>query len=85
MVGVERDKTISVALTASYKVHKHIAFILGAGMEFSSHENYKLVKFGVEFPFHIPNDWEVIGVLEYDINIDAYESFTLGIGIAKLF
>lgn len=85
MAGIERDKSISVALTAFYKIHKYIAFILGAGIDFLSHENFKVINFGLEFPFHIPNNWEVIGVFEYDINIDAYESFTLGMGIAKLF
>jgi len=85
VVGIERDKPISVTLVASYKIHKHIALIAGGGVEFSSHENYKVIKFGIEFPFHIPNDWEVIGGFVYDINIDAYESFTLGMGIAKLF
>ncbi len=82
---IERGTPISLALIGSYKVHKHIALLAGAGMEFSSHKDFKVIKFGVEFPFHIPNNWEIYGALLYDINIDAYQSLTVGMGIAKLF
>ena len=83
--GIERGRPIASAVILTYKPHKHIALIAGGGMEFSKHENFALIRFGVEFPFHIPNDWEILGVMAYDINIDAYDSFTFGIGIAKLF
>lgn len=82
---IERGTPISLALVGSYKVHKHIALLAGAGMEFSSHEDFKVIKLGLEFPFHIPNNWEVFGALLYDININAYQSFSFGLGIAKLF
>ena len=85
VVAIERGRPFSVGLMGIYKIHEHIALLVGGGMEFSSHEDFKVVKFGVEFPFHIPNNWEVFGALSYDINIDAYQSFTFGLGIAKLF
>jgi len=59
--------------------------LAGAGMEFSSHKDFKVIQFGLEFPFHIPNNWEIFGALLYDININAYQSISFGIGIAKLF
>jgi len=82
---IERGTPISLALVGSYKVHEHIALLVGAGMEFSAHEDFKVIKFGLEFPFHIPNNWEIFGALLYDININAYQSFSFGMGIAKLF
>ncbi len=83
--GIKRSHPIASAIMITYKPFRHIAFLAGGGMEFSKHENFGLIRFGVEFPFHIPNDWEIFGVTAYDINIDAYNSFTFGIGIAKLF
>ena len=64
---------------------EHLALMAGGGMEFSKDENFALVRFGVEVPFHIPNNWEIFGALTYDINIDAYDSLSFGFGIAKLF
>ncbi len=83
--GIDRGRPIASAVMLTYKPHEHIALLAGGGMEFSKHENFALIRFGVEFPFHIPNDWEVLGVMSYDINIDAYNGFTFGFGIAKLF
>ena len=83
--GIERSHPIASAVMITYKPFKHIAFLAGGGMEFSKEENFALIRLGLEFPFHIPNDWEVFGVTAFDINIDAYNSFTFGIGIAKLF
>ncbi len=68
-----------------YKPVPYLGLMAGAGREFSSHEDFTVIRFGIEAPFHLPNNWEVFGVLTYDININAYESLTYGIGIGKLF
>ena len=83
--GIKRSHPIASAIMVTYKPHEHIALLAGGGMEFSEDENFSLIRFGIEFPFHIPNDWEIFGAMAYDINIDAYNSFTFGIGIAKMF
>ncbi len=83
--GIKRSRPIASAVMLTYKPHEHIALLAGGGMEFSKEENFALIRFGVEFPFEIHNDWEIMGVMAYDINIDAYDSFTFGFGIAKLF
>lgn len=83
--GIERGRPIASAVMLTYKPHEHIALLAGGGMEFSKLENFALIRFGVEFPFHIPNNWEILGVMTYDINIDAYDGFTFGFGLAKLF
>jgi hypothetical protein len=82
---IERHNPISSAIMVSYKPIEHLALMAGGGMEFSSGENFGVIRFGLEAPFHIPHNWEVLGSFAYDININAYNSFTLGIGIAKLF
>lgn len=83
--GIERSHPIASAIMLTYKPYEHIALLAGGGMEFSKEEDFALIRLGLEFPFHIPNDWEIFGAMSYDINIDAYNSFTFGFGIAKLF
>jgi hypothetical protein len=82
---IERGRPISAAVVVIYKPLPHLALLAGAGQEFSSHEDFTVIRFGLEAPFHLTNTWEVFGILTYDINIDAYESLTYGIGIAKIF
>lgn len=85
IVAIERGRPISMALMAIYKPIKNLGIMAGGGMEFSSHEDYVVIRFGLEAPFHLPKHWEVFGVLSYDIMIDAYSSLTYGIGVVKLF
>jgi len=82
---IERKRPVSSAIMISYKLVEHLTLMAGGGMEFSSGDNFGVIRMGLETPFHIPNNWEILGSLTYDININAYNGFTLGIGIAKLF
>ena len=82
---IERGRPISAALMVIYKPLPYLGLMAGAGREFSSHEDFTVIRFGAEVPLHLSHNWELFGVLTYDINIDAYESLTYGIGIAKAF
>ena len=82
---IERGTPISSAIMVMYKPIKHLVLMAGGGMEFSQHENFGVVRLGLDVPFHLPNNWEVYGSAAFDINIDAYNSYTYGIGVAKLF
>ena len=82
---IDRDKPVSSAIMLTYKPYKHLALLAGGGMEFSKHEDFAVIRIGVEAPFHIPNNWEIFGSFLFDININAYNSISFGMGIAKLF
>ena len=82
---IDRGRPVSSAIMATYKPYKHLALLAGGGMEFSKHEDFAVVRLGIEAPFHIPNNWEVFGSVLFDININAYNSLSFGLGIAKLF
>jgi len=82
---IERGTPIAACIMAIYKPIPSLGLMAGIGREFSSHEDFTVIRFGIEAPYHLPKNWELFGVLTYDINIDAYQSLTYGIGIAKLF
>lgn len=82
---VIRQRPISIAAMVTYMPFKHLAFLAGGGMELSKHEDFPVVRFGLEAPFHLGNNWEFLGVLSTDIGIDSYDSITFGLGVAKLF
>jgi len=82
---IERGTPIASCIMAIYKPIPFLGLMAGVGREFSSHEDYTVIRFGLEAPYHLPHNWELFGVLTYDINIDAYQSLTYGIGIGKIF
>ena len=82
---IERGRPISMAIMGVYKVIPNLGIMAGAGMEFSQHEDYAVIRFGLEAPVHLPKNWEIFGTVTYDIMIDAYTSLTYGIGLVKLF
>ena len=82
---IERGTPIAACIVGIYKPIPNLGLMAGFGREFSSHEDYSVIRFGLEAPFHLPKNWEVFGIVSYDIMIDAYESLTYGIGIGKMF
>ena len=82
---IERNRPVSVALMGYYELHHHFILMLGGGGEFSSEENFALIRVGADIPIIEKYGWEAFATFVYDINIDAYNSFNLGFGIAKLF
>lgn len=82
---IERGTPIAACIMGIYKPLPYLGLMAGFGREFSSHEDFTVIRFGIEAPYHLPKNWELFGVLTYDINIDAYQSLTYGLGIGKLF
>ncbi len=82
---IERGTPISSCFMLIYKPIPYLGIMAGVGREFSSHEDFTVIRFGFEAPYHLPRNWEIFGVLTYDINIGAYQSLTYGIGLGKLF
>jgi hypothetical protein len=82
---VERTQPIAPALMFTYRPHHHWAFALGGGAEFAKEGDLFLMRAGTEYTIHLGGPWETSGSLAYDIRFDAYDSWTLGIGITRTF
>ena len=82
---IDRGNPVSSAIMLTYKLFKHMALSGGGGMGFSKHKNFAVVRLGLEAPFHIPNNWEIIGSLLFDININTYNSLSIGLRKANIF
>ena len=82
---LERELPLATMLVGTYKLSESWGFALGGGVEIEKNENFGLIRAGVEYGIEIPERrLEVIIGLNYDILIDAYNSFNIGIGLAKL-
>lgn len=80
---LERSYPIAPALMGIYKPSEHWSFLLGLGGEFAKEENFALTRAGIEYGSELPKGWEVFGSLAYDFKWNAYDTWTVGIGIAK--
>lgn len=82
---LERSRPIASALMASFKPGKHFNYLLGAGGEFSHTGNLYLVRIGAEYVYHLSKKWELNAVLANDLKINAYNSWSVGMGITRVF
>lgn len=80
---VERSFPIAPAVMGFYKPTEHWSFGIGMGGEFEKEENYVLNRLAVEYGAEIRNGWEVFGALQYDFRWNAYDTWTIGLGISK--
>ena len=82
---IERSFPVAPAIVGVYKPGRHWSLLLGMGGEFAKEENFALTRAGVEYSAELPGGWEILGTIAYDFRWNAYDTWTLGIGIAKAF
>lgn len=83
--SLEREKPVAPAIMAGYKLGKHVTFLLGGGIDVDKEESLGLIRFDTEYGLEIKDGWEFVTAFGYDFRFNAYDSFQLGVGIAKSF
>ncbi len=83
--SIERERPIAPAIMVGFKPGKHFTFLVGGGADIDPEETLGLIRIDSEYGLEIGNDWEFIMALGYDMRIDAFDSFQLGLGISKRF
>ena len=82
---IERTRPLSIVGVAGYKPIPRLAVLLGGGFEYSKEETFGLIRIGVEPSIEISHRWEIVFSMVYDIKLDAYNSWAIGAGVARLF
>jgi hypothetical protein len=82
---LERSEPFATVLVGGYKPGKHFTFEAGMGYEFAKEEDLFLTRIGTEYAVELPNEWEFIVNLVYDMKWNAYDSFAFGVGVSKSF
>lgn len=81
----ERTRPVAPAFMGMFRPVERLALGLGIGGEFAQEGNYWLNRLAVEYGVPIRKGWEVFGVFQYDFRWQAYDTWTLGLGISKSF
>ncbi|MEK6479176.1 hypothetical protein WJR50_16640 [Catalinimonas sp. 4WD22] len=82
---LERSSPLASTLVGIFKPGEHFTILLGAGGEFAREETLFLIRAGLEYGWELPGEWELGVSLMQDIKVDAYNSWTLGVGVSKIF
>ena len=82
---LERSRPLAPALMAMYNLSHRWKLGLGVGGEFAKEANFWLNRAAIEYACPIRKGWEVFGAFQYDIRWNAYDTWTLGLGIAYAF
>ena len=82
---IQRSNPLAPALMGIFKPTEHWNFLLGFGEEFDIEQNFFLMRAGVEYGTEFSKGWEVVGTLSYNFRFYGYDTWGLGLGIAKSF
>jgi hypothetical protein len=82
---LERSRPVAPALIAMYNLSHRWKLGAGLGGEFAKEGSYCLNRLAVEYACPIRNGWEVYGAVQYDVRWSAYDTWTVGLGIARNF
>lgn len=82
---VERETPVLLTLDAFWKPWKGLVLLAGLGVEFEKEENLFVMRGGLEYEIEIGSHWDVAPTIFYDKRRDAYDTFSVGIGIGKRF
>lgn len=78
-----RERPIILTMVGSYNPHEKWSLIAGTGYEFAKEENLSIIRLGVERAWELPKEWEFIATLQYDLRLEVFNSWMLGLGISK--
>jgi len=81
---IERSSPFASTIVGLFKPIKIFSLVLGAGDELSKEENLFLIRAGIEYGYRFHDHWELANITN-DLKIDAYNSWSIGFGIARKF
>ncbi|MCX2743274.1 hypothetical protein OO013_05325 [Mangrovivirga sp. M17] len=81
---IERKNPIAPTLMATYKFTDHSSVIFGGGFEYAPEETLSIFRVGYEWSTHLNEKWELAIPFTYDFRLNAYDSWSLSLIIARM-
>ncbi len=80
---IERERPIIISTAGIFKPLHQVLLIAGFGREIEKHQNFWVIRFGVEYEFDLRGGWDLAPALGYDIKESVYDSWTIGLTVGK--
>lgn len=82
---IERSYPLVLTVDAIYNPWKGLICLIGPGIELENETNYRLIRAGIEYEIEIGNHWDIAPTFFYDTRFNAYNTWSIGLGIGKRF
>ena len=82
---LKRVSPLVVTLDALYKPWKGLVLQIGPGIEIERHENYPLLRAGIEYEFELDHHWDIAPTIFYDTRLNEYHTWSIALGVGKRF
>jgi hypothetical protein len=82
---VERQYPLIITADLLWKPWKGLVFQFGPGIELEQSEDLWVIRTGVEYEIELGQHWDLAPVFFYDTRLEAYDSWTLGLGVGYRF
>jgi hypothetical protein len=80
---LQRETPLLLTLDALWKPWKGLVLLGGPGIELEPEENLFVFRVGLEYEIEIGSHWDLAPTIFYDKRANAYDTFSMGIGIGK--
>jgi hypothetical protein len=81
---IPREYSYVGAIVGIYEAARGLELHAGPGVELEKHENFFVLKFGIEYAFAVAHGWATGVAGGYDFK-EEYDSWTLGLSVARRF
>ena len=80
-----RDNPFILALELMVHLGKGFSFLFGPGIELEKHENFFIMRAGIEYELSLGTDWFFFPSAFYESKQGKFGAFTIGFGIGRQF
>jgi len=80
-----RERPIITSFVGIFRPGKNIGLFAGVGREFEKHQNFWILRAGIEFEIEINESWAMVPSLTYDLKEEIYDSWAIGLAVARRF
>jgi hypothetical protein len=82
---IERDFPVLITIDVLFRPIRHLSLYAGPGVELERSQNFFVTRLGIEYEIPIGNGWDVFPAIFHDVRKDAYDTYSINLGIAKTF
>ncbi len=83
---IERELPFSTIVVGGYRIGESWGVGAGTGVEWEKNANFTVIRLSAEYGLALEKkSFDVLFVFNYDVLVNAYNSFNFGIGINKFF
>ena len=82
---LKRSYPLAIALAGKYSVIDRLSVLAGAGVDIAKEESIPLWRLGIEYGWEVDETWEISLNLVFDNKIEAFDTWSFGVGLSRHF